>query len=70
MRLITVIASVLTFTASVSAQTSDSKDSGSSELLAELAQLPNCAVSDTIFKSLLLVSKEPIVLTFLSRRLA
>jgi len=50
MRLSTVIASIFTTAAlSVSAQTSgSSNDAGSSELLAELAQLPECAVSSLL----------------------
>ena len=46
MRLTTVIASVfVTAILSVSAQTSDNNNADSGELLAELAELPECAVS-------------------------
>jgi hypothetical protein len=45
MRVKTIVESILLLALSVSAQTSNNNEVDSSELLAELTQLPECAVS-------------------------
>ena len=48
MRFTSLFASVVLLASSVSAQTSDGNDVDSNELLAELAELPECAVSERV----------------------
>ena len=55
MRFTALFASVFLLASSVSAQTSDINDAGPNELLAELAELPECAVSERIILSLRLL---------------
>jgi hypothetical protein len=52
MRFTSLFASVVLLASSVSAQTSDGNDVDPNELLAELAELPECAVSELILLSL------------------
>jgi hypothetical protein len=64
MRFKTIIESVILLALSVAAQTSDSNDViDSSELLAELTQLPECAVSSYCSATNATHQREPIKLT-------
>ena len=65
MRFTSLFASVVLLASSVSAQTSDGNDVDSNELLAELAELPECAVSERVLLSLrfLQPAVEPVELT-------